>query len=92
MRASIIRDSRKSTDRTSARAAQEAELDVEVSDLTYDRRLSMAARRAADLFDYCSIFSTASLLRQLARAADFEVSAASAVLEAETVPGATVSF
>ena len=37
-----------------------AELDVEVSDLTYDRRLAMAARRAADLFDYCSMFSTAS--------------------------------
>ena len=31
-----------------------AQLDFEVSDLTYDRRLSMAARRAADLFDYCS--------------------------------------
>ena len=49
----------------------------------YERRLSMAARRAADLFDYCSMFSTASLLRALARAADFEVSAASAGLEAE---------
>ena len=44
-----------------------AQLDVEVSALTYDRRLSMAARRAADVFDYCSMFSTASLLRRLAR-------------------------
>ena len=48
-----------------------ARLDIEVSDLTYDRRLSMAARRAADLFDYCSMFSTASLLRALAHGADF---------------------
>jgi hypothetical protein len=27
-------------------------------------RLSMAARRAAELFDYVSMFSTASLLRE----------------------------
>lgn len=60
-----------------------AQLDVEVSDLTYDRRLSMTARRAADLFDYCSLFSTASLLRQLARAADFEVSTAADFLESQ---------
>ena len=45
-----------------------AQLDIEVSDLPFDRRLSMAARRAADLFDYCSMFSTASLVRQLERA------------------------
>ena len=51
-------------------------------ELTYERRLSMAARRA-DLFDYVSMFSTASLLRELADAADFEVSAGAEFLEAE---------
>ncbi len=60
-----------------------ADLDLEVSELPYDRRLAMAARRAADLFDYCSMYTTAALLRELAHAADFEVSAASAFLESE---------
>ena len=39
----------------------------------YERRLSLAARRAADLFDHVPMFSTASLLRELADAADFNV-------------------
>ncbi len=60
-----------------------ADLDLEVSELSYDRRLAMAARRAADLFDYCSMYATAALLRELAHAADFEANAASAFLEAE---------
>ncbi len=60
-----------------------ADLDVEVSELSYDRRLAMAARRAADLFDYCSMYATAALLRELAHAADFEVSAATGFLEGE---------
>ena len=59
-----------------------ADLDIEVSELSYDRRLAMAARRAADLFDYCSMYATAALLRELAHAADFEVSAASDFMEA----------
>ena len=42
----------------------------------------MAARRAADLFEHVAMFSTASLLRELA-AADFEVNAASRFIEAE---------
>jgi hypothetical protein len=37
---------------------------TQVYELAYERRLSMAARRAADLFDYVSMFSTASLLRE----------------------------
>ena len=61
-----------------------AQFDTEVSELPFDRRLSMTARRAADLFEYVSMHWTASLLRELARAADLEVSAASAVMEAET--------
>ena len=61
-----------------------AALDVDVSHLTYRRRQSMTGRRAANMFDYCSMLTTASMLRQLPRAADFEVSAASAALEAET--------
>ena len=60
-----------------------AAIDTEVSELSYDRRLAMAARRAADLFDYCAMYATASLLRELSHAADFEVSAASAFLEPE---------
>ena len=60
-----------------------ADLDLEVSELSYDRRLAMAARRAADLFDYCSMYATAGLLRELADAADFDVNAAVAVLEPE---------
>ena len=44
-----------------------ADLDGEVYELTYERRLSMAARRAADLFDYCSMYATASLLRSWPR-------------------------
>jgi hypothetical protein len=43
----------------------------------------MAARRTADLFDHCAMYATASLLRELSHGADFEVSAATAVLEAE---------
>ena len=39
-------------------------------ELGYERRLSMAARRAADLFDHVAMFSTASLLRELADATD----------------------
>ena len=54
-----------------------------MSELSYDRRLAMAARCAADLFDYCSMYSTAALLRELAHAADFEVSAAAGFLEGE---------
>ena len=61
-----------------------ADLDLEVSELPYERKLSMAARRAADLFDYGSMYATAALLRQLAHAADFEVSAATGFLEAES--------
>ena len=60
-----------------------AELDGSVYELAYERRLSMAAGRAADLFDHVAMFSTAVLLRELADAADFEVNAASAFLEAE---------
>ena len=37
---------------------------------------------AGNLFDYCSMYATAGLLRELVHAADFEVTAASAVLEA----------
>ena len=53
-----------------------ADLDVSVYELSYERRLSMAARREADLFDHVAMFSTASLLRELADAADSEVNAA----------------
>ena len=60
-----------------------ADLDLEVSELTYDRRLAMAARRAADLFDYCSMYATAALLRELADAADSFTTAATAILEPE---------
>ncbi len=60
-----------------------ADLDLEVSELSYDRRLAMAARRAADLFDYCSMYATAALLRELAHAADFEVSAAAGFMDFE---------
>ena len=60
-----------------------AGLDIEVSGFPYDRRLSMTVRRAADLFDCVSMFSTASLMRELAHAANFEVSASTAFLEAE---------
>jgi hypothetical protein len=42
-----------------------AHVDQGVLELAYERRLSMAARRAADLFDV-SMHSTASLLRELA--------------------------
>ncbi len=59
------------------------ELDGEIYELAYDRRLSMAARRAADLFDHVAMFSTASLLRELAEAADFEVNVASNFREGE---------
>ena len=51
--------------------------------MLYERRLSMAASRAADLFDYCSMYATASLLRELAEAEDFEVNVASDFLEGE---------
>ena len=61
-----------------------ADLDVEIYELTYERRLSMAARRAADPFDHVAMFSTASLLRELADMADFEVNAAAGSLEVET--------
>jgi hypothetical protein len=60
-----------------------AEVDSDVYELAYERRLSMAARRAADLFDHIAMFSTASLLRELADAADFEVSAAADFMETE---------
>jgi hypothetical protein len=63
--------------------ATKADLDIEVSELAYDRQLAMAARRAADLFDYCSMCATAGLLRELADAADSFTTAASAVLEPE---------
>jgi hypothetical protein len=65
------------------RLRTKADVDVEVAELSQERRLAMAARRAADLFDYCSMYSTASLLRELAHAADFELNTASAILEAE---------
>ena len=60
-----------------------ADVDVQVRELAYDRRLAMAARRAADLFDYCSMYATAALLRELAYAADSLTTAASVVLEPE---------
>ena len=60
-----------------------ADVDVEVSELSRDRRLAMTARRAADLFDYCSMYATATLLRELAHAAAFEVNAAAGFMEAE---------
>ena len=63
--------------------ATKADLDVQGSELSYDRRLAMAARRAADLFDYCSMYATAALLRELAYAADSLTTAASVVLEPE---------
>ncbi len=59
------------------------EVDGSVFELNHERRLSMAARRAADLFDYCSMYATASVLRELAEAADFEVKAASDFLNTE---------
>ena len=49
------------------------DVDIQVFEMAYERRLLMAARRAADLFDHVAMFSTASLLRELAEAADFEV-------------------
>ena len=58
-----------------------AGLDIEVAELAYDRRLAMAARRAADLFDYCSMYATPALLRELADAADSFTSPAAAVLD-----------
>ncbi len=60
-----------------------ADLDGEIYELAYDRRLSMAARRAPDSFDHAAMFSTASLLRELAEAADFEVNVASDFREGE---------
>ena len=43
----------------------------------------MAARRAADLFDYCSMYATACFVRELAEAADFEVNIATDFREGE---------
>ena len=63
------------------RTSRKADLDLDVGELSYDRRLSMAARRAADLFDYCSMYATASLLRERADAAEFEVNAAADFLD-----------
>jgi hypothetical protein len=61
-----------------------ADLDGDVYyELSQDRRLAMVARRAADLFDHCSMYSTAALLRQLATAADFQVTAAAGFMEAD---------
>jgi hypothetical protein len=60
-----------------------ADVDIEVSELSYDRRLAMAARRATDLFDHVAMFSTASLLRELPEAADFELNAASGFMEVD---------
>ena len=60
-----------------------ADLDLEVSELAYDRRLAMAARRVADLSITTRCNATASLLRELAHAADFEVSAAAGFMESE---------
>ena len=45
-------------------------------------RWRLDARRT--LFDHLAMFSTASLLRELANAADFEVNAATGFMEAET--------
>jgi hypothetical protein len=52
-----------------------AALDTDVLELGREQRLAMAARRTADLFDHCSMYATAGLLRELARAADFELNA-----------------
>jgi hypothetical protein len=43
-----------------ARPAHKADVDGGVLELSYDRRLAVAARRVADLFDQVSMFSTAS--------------------------------
>ena len=59
------------------------DVDIQVFEMAYERRLLMAARRAADLFDHVAMFSTASLLRELAEAADFEVNVATDFREGE---------
>jgi hypothetical protein len=43
-----------------------ADVDLEVGDLPRERRLGMAARRAADVFSWARMPATASLLRELA--------------------------
>jgi hypothetical protein len=60
-----------------------ADVDIEVWELSRERRLAMAARRAADVFSWVSMPATAALLRELAEAADSFTSAASAFLEPE---------
>ena len=52
-------------------------------ELNYERRLCMAASCAAGLFDHVAMFYAASLLRELADAANFGVRAGSPFLEAE---------
>ena len=44
---------------------------------------SLARPACADLFNHVAMFSTASLLRELAEAADFEVNAAAGFMETE---------
>jgi hypothetical protein len=43
-----------------------ADVDLEIGDLPRQRRLGMAARRAADVFSWARMPATASLLRELA--------------------------
>jgi hypothetical protein len=47
-----------------------ADVDAEVGELFYERRLSMTARRASDVFVWAGMFSTAHLLRALADEVD----------------------
>ena len=51
-----------------------------MSELIYERRLAMAARRAADLFSWVSMPAAAAPLGELAEAADSCTQAASTVL------------
>ena len=56
---------------------------MSISEMLYERRLAMAARRAADLFSWVSMPATAALLRELAEAADSFTTAATTIFETE---------
>jgi hypothetical protein len=60
-----------------------ADVDLEIGDLPRERRLGVAARRAADVFSWARMPATASLLRALAYEVDLPGRIAADFLEPE---------